>query len=514
MTERNKPLALISVANKRGVADFAARLTAAGYEVLSTGGTLNAIREAGVAATPVSEYTGSPEVFGGRVKTLHPKIHGGILMRRGDVGDAAEAEANGIRPIDIVAVNLYAFRETVARPDVTLAEAIEKIDIGGPTMVRSAAKNSSTVTIVVDPEDYSAVADEVDAGGVGDATRRRLSLKAFRHTAAYDAAIASWLGTNGGDNPTLPEEVHRPLIRVQSLRYGENPHQAAALYRDDGVPELNGAVVLQGKALSYNNLVDLDGAQAAVLEFDEPAAVVVKHTNPCGVGRDSSSLLQAYRAAHAGDPVSAFGGIVALNRPVGADVAAALAETFLEVVTAPGFDDEARQILSAKTNLRLIDTSAAKLDVIRARPTLFGTLIQDDDPRISDIAEDWTVATERAPTSDEATALRFLWRVCKHVKSNAIVVGSSSRTYGVGAGQMSRVDAARLAVTKATGDLAGAALASDAFFPFRDGVDVAAEAGIRAVIQPGGSKRDSEVIAAANEHGIAMVFTGHRHFRH
>ena len=508
--------ALLSVSDKRDLVPFARRLAALGYELVSTGGTFRVLREADVPVTYVSDVTEHPEVFDGRVKTLHPRIHGGILFNRAVEQHHAEAADNRIVPIDVVVVNLYPFRETIARDGVSADDAVENIDIGGPAMVRAAAKNFSAVTIVVSPDAYDRVADELEAHGeTSFETRRQLALDAFRHTAAYDAAIATWLATECGEDAVVPDEIHAPLIKVDDLRYGENPHQRAAIYRPDGAPAYSGANVLQGKALSYNNLVDLDGAVGAVLEFDEPACVVVKHTNPCGVGRDEGSLLTAWERALAGDPVSAFGGIVALNREVDVDVAEGLTGLFLEIVAAPSFSAAAVDVLASKKNLRVVTLDAGRLAPRRAvRPTLFGTLVQDADPVISRIDEAWDVATERAPTADEAVALRFMWRVCKHVKSNAIVLGNAERTLGVGAGQMSRVDAVHLAVRKATGLLDGAVLASDAFFPFRDGVDAAAAAGIRAIVQPGGSRRDPEVIDACNEHGIAMVFTGHRHFRH
>lgn len=507
--------ALLSVSDKSGLAPFAKRLADKGWTLLSTGGTLRTLIDAGIPATQVDEYTGSPEVFGGRVKTLHPKIHGGILQRRDLQEHVEEAKREGLPPIDMVVVNLYPFRETVARKDATAADAIENIDIGGPCMLRAAAKNHAAVTVICDPEDYAAVADAIESSGDTSAQQRReLALKAFRHTASYDATIATWLACNTGESGLLPKERHESSTIVQTLRYGENPHQDAALYKALYDEDLAGAKVLQGKALSYNNVVDLDGAVDAVREFEEPACVIVKHTNPCGVGRDAKSLLQAYTEALAGDPVSAFGGIIGLNRTVDKALAERISERFFEVIAAPGFDDEAKEIFSAKKNLRLVDLSSFDPVTLRRRSTLFGELIQTADPRIADMDGEWTVPTDRKPTDEEMTALRFLWQVCKHVKSNAIVIGNDVRTFGVGAGQMSRVDSVELAIKKATADLQGSALASDAFFPFRDGLDAAAKAGVKAVIQPGGSVRDQEVIDAANEHGIAMVFTGNRHFRH
>lgn len=506
--------ALLSVSDKTGLAPFAKKLVDSGWKLLSTGGTLRTLTEAGIPAQQVSDYTGSPEVFGGRVKTLHPKIHGGILQRRELPEHVKEAQEQDIPPIDLVVVNLYPFRETIARQDATFADAIENIDIGGPSMLRSAAKANASVTVVCDPNDYDEIAKMLSMGDTTPAQRRTLALKAFRHTAAYDAMIATWLATQNHEGETLPNERHESSIMVQSLRYGENPHQSAALYKPLYTADLSGAKILQGKALSYNNVVDLDGAVNAVQEFDEPACVIVKHTNPCGVGRDASEVLTAYQEALEGDPVSAFGGIVSVNRTIEKPLAEAIASRFFEVVSAPGFTPDALEVLSEKKNLRLVDLSAFEPITLRRRSTLFGELVQTEDPRISDMNVTWTVATKRQPNQDEMIAMQFLWRVCKHVKSNAIVIGNRVRTFGVGAGQMSRVDAVKLAVTKATADLQGAVLASDAFFPFRDGVDEAAKAGIKAIVQPGGSIRDQEVIDAANEHGIAMIFTGHRHFRH
>ncbi len=512
-----KRRALLSVSDKTGLVPFATTLAELGFEIISTGGTFKVLSEAGVPVRYVTEITGFPEVFGGRVKTLHPVVHGGILYRRDLPEHAAQAGEHSIAPIDVVAVNLYPFVNTVARPDVTFDDAIENIDIGGPAMVRAAAKNHASVAVVVSPSDYDLVAEELRSSGhVSEATRRSLALAAYRHTASYDAAIAAWLATRieAESVATLPAEIHRPLVKVEDMRYGENPHQAAALYHAAGEPPLGGAQILQGKAVSYNNIVDLDGAVGLALEFEEPAVVVVKHTNPCGVGRDTHSIYTAWARALAADPVSAFGGIVASNRPVDGPFANELAKLFLEVVAAPSFTDEAREILAAKSNLRLVTLPQNLHLAVVSRDTLFGTVVQTADPLIRTLAEDWNVVTERAPSADEEAALKFLWRVYKHVKSNAIVIGDHEATNGVGAGQMSRVDAVELAVKKATRDLAGSVLASDAFFPFRDGLDAAAAAGVRAIIQPGGSRRDEEVIAAANEHGIAMVFTGNRHFRH
>lgn len=506
--------ALLSVSDKAGLVPFAQRLAAAGYELVSTGGTFRTLSNAGVAVRYVTEITGQPEVFGGRVKTLHPVVHGGILFRRDIDEHVQQAAEHNITPIDVVVVNLYPFRETIARPDVTLDAAVEQIDIGGPAMVRAAAKNFASVTIVTSPADYAAVAEAIEAGGPSLELRQRLAIDAYRHTAAYDAAIATWLGAHGKNEDLAPWRA-TVLRRDEVLRYGENPHQSAALYQAEGAPALNGARVLQGKALSYNNIVDVDAAVGLVLEFTAPTAVVVKHTNPCGTGTSAAGIVEAWKLALAADPVSAFGGIVALNRPVDAALATELSGIFLEVIAAPTFTPEAIEILAKKTALRLLETeNLAPAPTVIERQTLFGTLAQTADLPLDQLSEDFRVVTTAQPTVEQAAALHFLWRICKHVKSNAIIIGDNNRTFGVGAGQMSRIDSVRIAAEKA-GELAhGACLASDAFFPFRDGLDAAAAAGVKAIIQPGGSKRDDEVIAAANEHGIAMVFTNARHFRH
>jgi len=524
--------AIVSVSDKRGLCPFAARLAARGVELLSTGGTAKALADAGIAVTAIAAYTGAPEILDGRVKTLHPRIHGGLLGRPTPAHEA-EMRQHGIEPIDLVVVNLYPFRETVARPGVTLGEAVENIDIGGPSMLRSAAKNYERVAVVVDPDDYDAVAAELEAAGeVSRATRFRLACKAFAHTAAYDGAIAGWLSGFAAEDAArdaFPEVLTLQWRRERSLRYGENPHQAAAFYVDaaapapGGRPELGRARVLQGKELSYNNLLDLDAALECVLEFPEPAVVIVKHTNPCGVGVDAAGVAGAYRKARETDPVSAFGGIVAANRTVDGEMAREMSELFLECVVAPGFDDEARGLLAKKKNLRLVavgDLPAAGGPAGPAdggapalRSVSGGVLVQTRDRSIV-AAGDAKVASRRAPTAEELAALDFAWRVAKHVKSNAIVFARAGQTAGVGAGQMSRVDSVRIATLKARLPLAGTVAASDAFFPFRDGIDALAAAGATAVIQPGGSVRDEEVIAAADEHGLAMVFTGMRHFRH
>jgi phosphoribosylaminoimidazolecarboxamide formyltransferase/IMP cyclohydrolase len=514
--------ALLSVSDKQGLVPFAQSLVQLGFTLLSTGGTQAALEKAGVPVTAVSEHTRSPEFLGGRVKTLHPRIHGGILARRNNDADLAELKREDIPTIDLVAVNLYPFRQTVAS-GAPFDDVVEQIDIGGPSMVRAAAKNAAHVTVVVDPSDYSRVVDVLREGGAEGlaALRRELMVKAFAHTASYDAAIASYLQSELTSEP-FAEHLTLGFEKELSLRYGENPHQRAAFYREPRIPEAPTVAfseVLQGKALSYNNLLDLDAALALVLEFPEsPAAVVIKHNTPCGVAR-ADSLLEAYRAAHAVDPVSAFGGIVAFNREVDAEVAEALAEIFLEAVIAPSFTDGAREVLAAKKNLRLL-AAGARLARADARPgqTLElrsisgGLLVQDRDALEPET--EWKVVTKRAPTPDEDRAMRFAWRICKHVKSNAIVHAGPNVLLASGGGQTSRVDAAKIAAARGGEALRGSAVASDAFFPFRDGLDVVVEAGATCVVQPGGSVRDAEVIEAADAHGIAMVFTGTRHFRH
>ena len=539
MADRRVRRALLSVSDKRGLAELARGLHQLGFELLSTGGTARALAEAGVPVVQVSSYTGAPEILEGRVKTLHPRIHGGLLGRPTPEHEA-EMAAHGIDPIDLVVVNLYPFEATVARPYVSRADAIENIDIGGPSMLRSAAKNHERVTVIVDPDDYDAVLTELGAGEVSAATRYRLACKVFAHTAAYDGAIAAYLtslpdqagAAEGGERAAFPRTLTVQWERVDELRYGENPHQQAAFYREVRVPlagrsgarpGLAGAEVLQGKQLSYNNILDCDAALGLCLEFSAPSAVIIKHTNPCGVASQpdgpgaSSAIAQAYRLARETDPVSAFGGIVAVNREVDEELARQLAETFLECVVAPGYTAAAREILAGKKNLRLLAVGpmqASAADTGHAlRSVSGGLLIQSADHALV-AAADAKVVTRRPPTAEELASLDFAWRVCKHVKSNAIVYGRGTRTVAVGAGQMSRVDSARIAKIKAQLPLEGCVAASDAFFPFRDGVDVLAEAGATAIIQPGGSIRDDEVIAAADERNLAMVFTGMRHFRH
>ena len=513
--------ALLSVSDKTGLVDFARALAARGVELLSTGGTARALREAGLPVIEVVDYTGFPEMLDGRVKTLHPKIHGGILARRDNPEHVAAMQSHGIGAIDLVCVNLYPFAQTVARPDCTLEAAIENIDIGGPAMVRSAAKNHAFVVIVTDPADYARVIAEMDAhgGAVSAATRFDLAVKAFEHTAAYDGAIANYFGKRLTDS-AFPRRLNLQFAHAQALRYGENPHQQAAFYVEPGVTTATVATArqLQGKALSYNNIADADAALECVKQFDAgPACVIVKHANPCGVAY-GESLLAAYDRAYQTDTESAFGGIIAFNRELDAATASAIVERqFVEVIIAPSVSPEASAICAAKKNVRLLTTGAwdtqpgARLDTKRVTG---GLLVQDADLLLSGSMQ---VVSKRQPTADEMRDLQFAWRVAKFVKSNAIVYAKDNATIGVGAGQMSRVNSARIAAIKAEHaglPVPGSVMASDAFFPFRDGIDNAAQAGIKAVIQPGGSMRDAEVIQAADEHGMAMVLTGMRHFRH
>jgi phosphoribosylaminoimidazolecarboxamide formyltransferase/IMP cyclohydrolase len=512
--------ALLSVSDKAGLATFAQRLAALGIELVSTGGTAQTLRDAGLDVLDVAEVTASPELLDGRVKTLHPTIHAGLLARRTDPDDLAQLDEHGIAPIDLVIVNLYPFGEAVAQQDVTDAVAIENIDIGGPTMLRAAAKNFFFVGVVTSPNQYGVVAEELEAhdSHLGLETRRRLAHAAFAHTAAYDAAIRAYFEGRGEPDEALPEPFEVSMPKAQALRYGENPHQDAALY---GHPE---RVFRQhhGKDLSFNNLLDLTAALNLIREFGEadPTVAILKHTNPCGVGT-AESLEAAYRKAFATDRQSPFGGIVVVNRPLDRATAEAIDEIFTEIVIAPGFEDGVLDFLQQKKNRRLVevlpDGNGRALDV---RTAAGGLLVQDQNPPLGtagDLRARCTVATKRAPTDAEWADLDFAWRVCKHVKSNAIVYARDGATLGIGTGQMSRIDASEIAVMKAAKSelsLNKSAVASDAFFPFADGLVAAAEAGARAVIQPGGSIRDDEVVAAADEHGLAMVFTGARHFRH
>lgn len=519
--------ALISVYDKSGLADFAAQLSKMGIEIISTGGTARFLRDAGIAVRDVAELTGSPEMLGGRVKTLHPKVHGGILFRRGNADDRKQTAAHGITPIDMVVVNLYPFSATASKPGVTAEELIENIDIGGPTMIRSAAKNFESVVVATDPLDYGRLLEEFAHGReIRLETRLELARKAFALTAQYDGLITTQLErlSNEGDSgdlqlaaqgEMLPFRLHFDFERQQAMRYGENPHQKAALYRPAGRPMQGFAAArqLQGKELSYNNLVDLDAAWSLSREFHSPAAAIIKHNNPCGAAANSS-LAEAYRQALACDPVSAFGGVIALNRPVDGETAAELEKLFVECIAAPGYEKAALEKLSSKKNLRLLEMpSAAMNEELELKRIAGAMLVQEPDNRC--VAEsEWKTVTERQPTEPERRALAFGWIVCKHVKSNAIVFAREGQALGIGAGQMSRVDSVKIAVMKAQLPLKGSAVASDAFFPFPDGVEEAAKAGASAVIQPGGSVRDNEVIAAANRYGMAMVFTGVRHFRH
>ncbi len=510
------PRALISVSDKRGAVEFAAGLVALGYEVVSTGGTAHTLVKGGVTVTPIEQVTGFAEMMDGRVKTLHPAVHGGILARRNVPGDLKELAAAGWAPIDLVAVNLYPFRETVARPDVTPEEAIEQIDIGGPSMLRSAAKNHDAVTVVVDPMDYRRVLEALRHGGMTPALRRELAAKAFTHTAAYDGAIASWMSGGTGATGDLPPTLVLVLERMQTLRYGENPHQRAAFYHTSEVGGLASLTQLGGKELSFNNLLDVDAALTAIAPFErEVACAIIKHTTPCGIAVGVNAL-EAYRRALATDPVSAFGSVIGFNTVVTAETAKVLAEQFVEVVVAPRFHPEAIEILTTKKNLRLVEVPRGDDQALDFKRVRSGFLVQER-LRYDAAESDWKVVTRRAPDSAEMTDLRFAWAVVGSVKSNAILLARDCAAVGIGAGQMSRVDSTMLAVHKAREaghETAGTVLASDAFFPFRDGVDAAARAGVRAIIQPGGSVRDAEVIAAADEHDMAMVFTGVRQFRH
>jgi phosphoribosylaminoimidazolecarboxamide formyltransferase/IMP cyclohydrolase len=509
------PRALLSVSDKTGLIDLARGLAERGWELVSTGGTARAIRDAGLAVRDVAEVTGFPEMLDGRVKTLHPAVHGGLLARRDLDEHMAALREHGITPIDLVAVNLYPFRETVARAGVTREEAIEQIDIGGPSMLRSAAKNHESVWVLVDPEDYPQALAAIDAGEADVELRRRLAEKVYAHTAAYDAAIASWFAQRRGER--FPERVTITVERAQSLRYGENPDQAAAFYREGRGTGLDALVQRGGKELSFNNLLDLEGAMLAVEPFGEEAAcAIVKHTTPCGLAVGGTAL-EAYRKALACDPVSAFGSVIAFTVPVDDAAADAVSGLFVECVVAPSFSEGAVEILGRKKNLRVLEGRApwpvGALDYKRVRG---GVLVQErPSPALGE--EGWKVVTGRAPSDEERRDLLFAWRAVASVKSNAIVLARDGATVGIGAGQMSRVDAAFVAVHKARTvghETRGTVLGSDAFFPFRDGIDQAAEAGVTAIVQPGGSVRDAEVIAAADEHGIAMVFTGRRQFRH
>jgi len=529
--ENSRPIkrALLSVSDKAGIIEFAKELSSQGVEILSTGGTCKLLAENGIKVTEVSDYTGFPEMMDGRVKTLHPKIHGGILARRGI--DEAVMSENDIAPIDMVVVNLYPFAATVARPNCSLEDAIENIDIGGPTMVRAAAKNHKDVTIVVNAGDYPRVLKEMQEnnGSLAYKTRFDLAIAAYEHTAQYDGMIANYFGTmvpsygenkEGDVESKFPRTFNMQFKKKQDMRYGENSHQDAAFYVEDDIQEasVSTATQLQGKALSYNNIADTDAALECVKEFSEPACVIVKHSNPCGVAV-ADNILDAYEGAYKTDPTSAFGGIIAFNRELDAKTAEAIvSRQFVEVIIAPSVSPEAAQIVAAKKNLRLLVCGewAEKTTQFDIKRVNGGLLVQDRDQGMVGLG-DLKVVTKRQPTEAELNDLLFSWKVAKFVKSNAIVYVKNSATVGVGAGQMSRVYSAKVAGIKAADEnleVAGSVMSSDAFFPFRDGIDAAAEAGISCVIQPGGSMRDNEVIAAADEHGMAMVFTGMRHFRH
>ena len=512
--------ALVSVSDKRGIVEFARGLVDHGVTILSTGGTAKALREAGISVADVSQYTGSPEIMDGRVKTLHPRVHGGILMRD-TVNDRTQLSDIGGEPIDLVAVNLYPFEKTVSR-GAAHDEIIENIDIGGPSMVRSAAKNHARVTVVVDPDDYDAVLATLADDGPGGDLRAKLAAKAFAHTAAYDGAIAGYLTSLGpdGERTPFPGTLTIQLEKAYDCRYGENPHQRGAFYVERNAPDGSLATARSldagGKELSFNNLVDLDATLEAVLEFERPAAVVVKHTNPCGVAV-ADQLEKAFRDAREADALSAFGGIVAVNREVDEATARAMTESFLECVIAPKYSDAALEVLRGKKTLRILETGellGADHRALTWKRVSGGLVVQDRDATGGAEVRNGKVATKRAPTDDEMRALEFAWRVCKHVKSNAIVLAHPDVTVGVGAGQMSRVVSVEIAAKKAGDKAKGSVMASDAFFPFPDGVEAAAAVGVTAIAQPGGSKKDADVIAAADAAGIAMVLTGVRHFRH
>ncbi len=528
--------AILSVTDKTGLVDFARKLSALGVELISTGGTAKRLRDSGVTVKDISELTGFPEMLDGRVKTLHPKVHGGILHRRDNAAHRSAVAEHGIAPIDMVVVNLYAFEKTAAKPGVAFEELIENIDIGGPSMIRSAAKNFHDVAIVTSPADYDSIADELSrsGGALSQETKWRLAQKAFATTAAYDSAIASTLERISAESFQLQPETGAfpPTLRFTfqktlDLRYGENPHQKAAMYSDGSGVGVANARQLQGKELSYNNIVDLQAAWDLAQEFNEPVVAIIKHTNPCGTAT-GKTLAEAYKRALECDPVSAFGGVIGVNRPIDGDAAEEMHKLFLEVIAAPAFDEAAKAKFASKKNLRLVevtdprspgrlvrgaDEASASTQKWTLKNISGGMLVQDFDVRPLQDA-DLKVVTKRPPTPEETRALLFAWKVCKHVKSNAIVYARDGQTVGVGAGQMSRVDSAKIGAMKAQLPLKGTVAASDAFFPFPDGVEEIAKAGATAIIQPGGSQRDSEVIAAADRLGLAMLFTGVRHFRH
>ncbi len=505
-------VALVSVSDKKGIEEFCRKLVGLGYVIISTGGTATALKKAGIAVIDVANYTGFPEIMDGRVKTLHPRIHGGILADREKETHMQVMHEQGIKAIDMVVVNFYPFEKVIKKPHVTFEEAMENIDIGGPTMVRAAAKNHRHVITLVDPEDYGWVLKALrERGNLTEEERRRLAAKAFFHTGRYDALITAYLEEALGEK--LPSNLGLFFRKVQGLRYGENPHQKAAFYMDEGTLGLANARQLQGKKLSYNNLLDLHSVLALALEFDDPVAVIAKHNNPCGVAVGETPA-QAYARALECDPASAYGGIVAFNREVDRETAQEMVRIFTEAILAPGFSEDAREVFATKANLRLLELSPwpNKIEGWDLRRVAGGLLVQE--PNTLLFGDEPRVVTEKEPTEEQRRDLTFAWRVVKHVKSNAIVLAKGNQTVGIGAGQMSRVDSVKIAITKAKIPIQGSVLASDAFFPFPDGVEEAAKAGVKAIIQPGGSIRDEEVIEAANKLGLAMLFTGVRHFRH
>lgn len=518
--------ALVSVYDKEGIVELGRELDGLGIAILSTGGTARYLMDGGVPVSRIASYTGFPEMLDGRVKTLHPKIHAGIMAVRGNAKHMQDIKRAGIKPIDLVVVNLYPFQQTAAMPGIGFDEIVEMIDVGGPTMLRAAAKNFRHVAVLVDPLDYPRAIEEISrTGSLSEAFRFELAKKAFRHVAAYDTAIFSYLSRLRPDGTISPEAEQSPypdnltleFFKIQDLRYGENPHQSAGFYRElsSAGPSIASALKLQGKELSFNNIVDLDAALALVAEFEGPVCAIIKHNNPCGVGL-AESAAEAYAKALETDPVSAYGGVIGFNVPVDGEAASAIVAQFVEAIVAPAFTAEAQEILGAKKHIRLLEVGPLRsyappgLDLKRVNG---GLLAQEWDRRDASPSE-LRVVTRRAPNADETQAMRFAWKIAKHVRSNAIVYAAKDRTLGIGAGQMSRVDSARLGAEKARRSLAGSVLASDAFFPFRDGLDEAAARGVTAIIQPGGSIRDDETIAAADEHDMAMVFTGYRHFRH
>ncbi|MBI3583203.1 MAG: bifunctional phosphoribosylaminoimidazolecarboxamide formyltransferase/IMP cyclohydrolase [Nitrospinae bacterium] len=510
--------ALVSVSKKDGLLDFAKGLSGMGVEILSTGGTAKLLKDNGIPVIQVSNYTGFPEIMDGRVKTLHPLIHGGLLGKRDNEKHVEEMKKHGIKPIDMVVVNLYPFEETISKDGVALDEAIENIDIGGPSMLRSSAKNFQDVAVVVDSDDYEDILAEMEEndGAISYDTKMKLSVKAFKHTARYDSLISKYLESKV-EGEGFPSILNLQFEKITDLRYGENPHQKAAFYENIGINKgtLSKAKQLHGKELSYNNILDLNAALELVKEFDETAAAIIKHTNPCGVAT-GNNLAEAYRKARETDPLSAFGGIIGLNRDVDEETAKEIASTFIEAVIATDYDDSALAILKEKKNIRLLKLPNFKKKAEKEydlRSVGGGLLLQDKDS-VTLNEDNLKAVTNRQPTEKEWSAMRFAWKVAKHVKSNTIIYATENETVGIGAGQMSRVDSSKLAAMKANKPIQGTAMASDAFFPFRDSVDEAAKVGVTAIIQPGGSVKDEEVIAAANEHNIAMVFTGIRHFRH